>query len=175
MNRLSVIMSRLSVILSPDKIGTKNLYYWLALLIVLTDQITKFIVRKNLILGDSIYVLPFFYITHIENTGIAFGMFHGNNLLFIIVSLIIIAFIFTNRKQIISCGNNLTKISILLILCGAIGNLIDRVVRGKITDFLDFGISYQRFPAFNVADSCITIGGILLCISFLTARKLGTP
>ena len=133
--------------------------------VLLFDQITKYIIRKKLNLGDSISIIPnIFHITHINNTGAAFGMFPNAQIFFIVTSIIaiiaLIYFLYTFKK-----GNPTFYISIGLILGGATGNLLDRLILRTVTDFLDFGINPKiRWPAFNIADSSVVIGFFILAI-----------
>jgi signal peptidase II len=135
--------------------------------IVLADQLTKYIVDRTMPLHYSIPIIDsFFSLTYIRNTGAAFGIFSGSHEAFrlpflIIVSLIAIGFIFTMLKRLRESETGLT-IALAFILGGAIGNLIDRVIYGEVIDFLDVYWSNYHWPAFNLADSFITIG---VCIT----------
>jgi signal peptidase II len=117
-------------------------------------------------LAESIPVIKsIFHITYVENTGIAFGLFPQGHFLFIVISFIIIAvIIFFERKKIIKSLRE--KICLGLILGGALGNLIDRLRFGFVIDFLDFRI----WPVFNLADSGVCIGGILMVFFILRKR-----
>jgi len=148
----------------------KNIWVRLALIsgsIVFFDQISKYIIKINLELYDNIIVIEnYFNITHILNPGGAFGLFASSSpeirkFIFLFVSSIVALFILWFYKKsasnyiFLSCG-------LALIFGGAIGNLIDRFQYGKVVDFLDFYIGTYHWPAFNIADSAITIGmGIL--------------
>ncbi|MEW6555905.1 MAG: signal peptidase II [Elusimicrobiota bacterium] len=129
------------------------------LAILLIDQFTKFYIAKNFLLGESVSVIRnIFHITYITNTGTAFGMFQDYGRFFLIFSIIaiILLSIFIYKKK---DSRNTTLTAFSLILGGAWGNLIDRIIRGSIVDFLDFRI----WPIFNIADSAITIGiGVLV-------------
>jgi signal peptidase II len=135
--------------------------------IVLADQLTKYIVDRTMPLHYSIPIIEnFFSLTYIRNTGAAFGIFSGSHEAFrlpflIIVSLIAIGFIFTMLKRLRESETGLT-IALAFILGGAIGNLIDRVIYGEVIDFLDVYWSSYHWPAFNLADSFITVG---VCIT----------
>lgn len=123
------------------------------------DQLVKHLIRTNMELGQSIPVVPeIFHITYIENAGAAFGILANQRLLFLILTIAIIGimlFLYQNLKT----KTSWTAISFELIISGAIGNFIDRLTRGTVTDFLDF----QIWPVFNIADICICIGIALLC------------
>lgn len=128
------------------------------ILLIIFDQIIKYLVINNLSLGSSLSIIDnFFYVTYIRNTGIAFGLFQNKNIfMIIIISIIIILLLIFYKKE---KNKHLTlNISIVLIISGAIGNLIDRIVRGYIVDYINFTF----WPAFNLADSFVVIGSILL-------------
>ena len=137
--------------------------------LILIDQWTKFLVTIHIPLYFSVRVIDdFFNITHIRNPGVAFGLFANHEseykvLFFIVISAIAIVAILILFHQ---TPNNrrMVRIGLTLILSGAIGNLMDRVVHKEVIDFIDF--YYQKFhwPAFNVADSCITIGVALMIL-----------
>jgi signal peptidase II len=145
-------------------------------LVVIFDQITKFLILKNIPLFHSTIVIPgFFNITHILNPGGAFGfMAHQDsslrNSLFLLASSIAICFIYYFYRN-ISKTQPLLASGIALIFGGAIGNLIDRIRFGQVVDFLDFYIGSYHWPAFNVADSAITVG-IAVFVFHLLFRKL---
>lgn len=128
------------------------------ILLIIFDQIIKYLVINNLSLGSSLSIIDnFFYVTYIRNTGIAFGLFQNKNIfMIIIISIIIILLLIFYKKE---KNKHLTlNISIVLIISGAIGNLIDRIIRGYIVDYINFTF----WPAFNLADSFVVIGSILL-------------
>lgn len=137
------------------------------MLLVLIDQSSKIVMKAiSKIHSESFTVIKdFFYITYAENTGAAFSILRGQRWFFVtmalVVSALIIYYIIKHKPK------TLEKISLQLILAGAIGNVIDRVVYGYVIDFLDFYIFGYDFPVFNIADSCITIGAILLIITEL--------
>ena len=147
--------------------------------IVLADQLTKYIVDRTMPLHYSIPVIDnFFNLTYIRNTGAAFGIFSGSHEAFrlpflIIVSLIAIGFIFMMLKRLRESETGLT-IALAFILGGAIGNLIDRVIYGEVIDFLDVYWSDYHWPAFNIADSFITIG-VCITIYYLATFKVEDP
>ncbi len=121
------------------------------------DQLTKFLAAKYLLLSQSHPVIKgVFHLSLIHNRGAAFGILKGHLSLFIIASLFAIAMIYAGIKD--SRHSKIYRVSLGLILAGALGNLIDRVSYGYVIDFLDFRI----WPVFNVADSAITIGAVLL-------------
>jgi len=127
--------------------------------IVVIDQATKYLISTSMSASDSIEILPFLHIINIRNTGAAFGMFRDfSSSFFIIISFAAIIFVI---NLIVRNVYSLTGLS--MILGGAIGNLIDRLINGKVVDFIDFSIGSFHWPAFNVADSALTVGiGIII-------------
>lgn len=137
----------------------------IALSIIILDQLTKYIISKNMALKESAPIINnIFHITYTTNTGAAFSIFQGGNLILIWVSVIFIGLIFYFFDKIPDI--NYVKLSMGLLLGGAIGNLIDRLRWGFIVDFIDFRV----WPAFNIADSALTIGAILLIIYFIKKK-----
>jgi signal peptidase II len=158
--------------------------YWVLLIfcigILLLDQWTKSLVVEKLPLYQRVEVIQgFFNLTHVRNTGGAFGIFGGEkgglgSILFVVVSLIAIGaivFLFLKIKE----NEKTLAFSFSLILSGAVGNLIDRLRYGEVVDFLDFHLSSYHWPAFNVADSAICIGIGLMALELLKGdRKKST-
>lgn len=134
-----------------------------AAVVILLDQVTKALVLQHFQLYDSISVVPgFFNLTHIRNPGGAFGVLAGEgstlrNVLFLgagSVALGMILFFLRATPD----KERLMRFTLSLIFGGAIGNIIDRLRFGEVVDFLDFNLVFMRWPAFNVADSAITVG-----------------
>jgi lipoprotein signal peptidase len=151
----------------------------LAIVLLVLDQISKYIVNAFVPYGSIIKVIggfEFFNITNVHNTGVAFSFFQGKNLLFsVFVSLILLFFcvwLYKNIKEI----SKLQRYAFIIVISGGFGNLIDRIFRGAVVDFLDFGINSLRWPSFNVADSCICVGAFLiitdLVMSFFKKKKV---
>ena len=146
------------------------MYCVIAFLIILFDQISKDIARGHLRLGESLPIIKnFFHLSLVFNTGAAFGLFRNETIFFILAACVaIIAIVRTLKFKIFySTEFSLQSISLILILAGAIGNLIDRIRFGYVVDFLDFRI----WPVFNIADSSITIGACLLIFGLLRGYK----
>ena len=141
--------------------GKKNIFIFsTALIIVFLDQLTKFLIKQNLQLNQSIPVIKnVLHLTYVTNTGSAFGLFKSFSSFFTLFSAIVIIVIFYYLKKI---KKDETKIqfAVSLLLGGTIGNLIDRLAYGSVVDFIDFRI----WPVFNVADSAVTISIVLLII-----------
>ena len=141
----------------------------IASLVVISDFITKQMILKWVKPYESIDILPFINIVHVKNEGAAFGMFATlGNSVFIIISLIAIIVIISYLARI---KGRLEMFSISLILGGAIGNLIDRLTIGKVIDFIDFFVGKWHWPAFNVADSALTVGIILFFLASIRQSK----
>ena len=147
----------------------KNLlFFGIAFLIVIIDQLTKFLITSKLAFSESIPIIKnVFHLTLIKNFGVGFGLFNAPQARWVltIISIIIIIIILYYYKAIPK--KYLPVISASLVLGGAIGNVIDRFLFGFVIDFLDFRI----WPAFNIADSAITIGVIGLIIYFWRVKK----
>jgi signal peptidase II len=135
-----------------------KLLIW-AVPVCLIDQLTKLVIVRNFTFGETKEILPFFHLTLVYNTGTAFGLFKGVNVFFIIISCVII-FLLVWWQRVLVGHRIITAIGYVLIMGGAWGNLIDRVVYGHVIDFLDFLV----WPVFNVADSAICVGTALLVL-----------
>ncbi|MGM9986589.1 MAG: signal peptidase II [Bacillaceae bacterium] len=139
-------------------------YYLLALIVILVDQFTKWIIVKTMALGESIEIIPsIFYITSHRNTGAAWGILAGKMVFFYIITILFVAgIVYYIRKH--GIPDVLTGIGLSLVLGGAIGNFIDRFFRKEVVDFFHVYIGDYSFPIFNVADMalCIGVGFILL-------------
>jgi signal peptidase II len=135
-------------------------------LVIFLDQVTKYLIIKYLGSFDSIEIFPFLHIVSVRNTGAAFGILRDmNNSFFISISLIAIIFVIYLLKK-----NAYHFVGLSLILGGAAGNLIDRLLYGKVVDFIDFSIGTFHWPAFNIADSSLTIGIGFTLLSSLFKR-----
>ena len=139
----------------------------IAILILSLDQLTKILATNNLLLNQSLPVIKnIFHLSLIHNRGAAFGILKNQIPLFIFTSFSAIILIIFNLKDERYRKLNIYSLSLGLILSGALGNFIDRLFFGYVIDFLDFRI----WPVFNVADSAITIGAILLGWSILISK-----
>lgn len=153
----------------------RKFHFLIALVVVFLDRLAKWAVARNLALHESIQVIPdFFRITHVENRGAAFGLFADSPsewkiavlVLFSVVALVIVsALLWRNSHSITTTG-----VGLALILGGALGNLWDRLLSGRVVDFLLFYVGQYQWPAFNVADSAIVIGAALLVIEILFTK-----
>jgi len=146
-----------------------------ALLLVL-DQVTKYFIHAGMAIHESIPVIPgFFSITYIRNPGAAFGFLAGASptfryVFFIGVTVGAIGLIIHYLRT-YAAGDRLLTISLGMILSGAVGNLIDRVRFGEVIDFLDVYLGSTHWPAFNVADSAISVGAFMLFIHLIQQKK----
>ena len=151
---------------------------WLILIVVL-DQLTKIIVDRTIPLHHSIPIIDgLFSLTYVRNTGAAFGIFAGSHEAFrlsflVLVSVLAIGFIIVMLRRLREQETGLIT-ALAFILGGAIGNLIDRVLHGEVIDFLDFYWSNYHWPAFNLADSFITVG-VVITIFYLMKAKGEDP
>lgn len=148
-------------------------YYGIAIIAVILDQWTKWLIVKNMELGERISVWdPWFGILSHRNRGAAWGMLEGQMWLFYIVTIIVVAgIIYFFHKE--AKGHPVFAISLMLLLGGAIGNFIDRLWRKEVVDFVDVlipVINYD-FPIFNVADAALTVGVILIIIHMILDEK----
>ena len=142
-------------------------------ILVVLDQLTKYLIVANseLIYKPLVVIPGLFNIVSVRNTGAAWGMFHGNNvILLFIASIAFCVLIIFFRSITEMCPERYIALS--LVLSGIVGNSIDRLFRHSVVDFLDFCIGSYHWPAFNVADSAICIGVCILVISFLFRKPL---
>ena len=143
----------------------------IAILLVALDQVTKIWIRNNLAFNELWmpwdWLAPYARLVNWHNTGAAFGIFQGNNGIFVVLAFVIIILIIVYFPMIPE-DDFFFRLALTLQVAGAAGNLIDRLYRGYVTDFISVG----RFPVFNVADSCITMGVVVLLVGmWLEERK----
>jgi len=172
----------------PKPLSTKGLIILVAGIFLL-DQISKLLVKYTMQLGDPIPILgSFFQLTYVENSGMAFGIHVDNRVLFTLLSvfalILVVYYLIKSRKE-----HPLLQVALALILGGALGNIFDRILHGKVVDFFDFEffdislpafsflfIDFQeyhmtRWPVFNIADSAVTCGMILIAVSVLFVKE----
>jgi len=155
------------------------LMLWPALAIIFLDQISKMVVVHSLRLHESVPVLTgFFNLVHVRNRGMAFGFMNRPDFNFgfyflmaasLVAIVLLLVWFFRLRD-----GDKRITLGLSLILGGAVGNLIDRIRLRAVIEFLDFYLGSYHWPAFNVADSAITVGTFLIAISFVFQHKKGT-
>ncbi|WP_269432219.1 signal peptidase II [Bacillus sp. FJAT-27245] len=146
-------------------------YYVIAAFIIALDQFTKWLIVKNMNIGDSIPVIEnILYITSHRNKGAAWGILQGQMWLFYVITVVvIIGIVYYIRKA--AGGNRLLGVSLGFMLGGAIGNFIDRVYRQEVVDFIHTYIFSYNFPVFNIADSALVIGVSLLMFQMLKEER----
>ncbi len=153
----------------------RKYHFLIAVLVVAVDRLSKWLVATRISLHDSVLVLPgFFRLTHVQNSGAAFGLFADSAsqwtaailILFSVLALVVVsALLWKNSHSMTTTG-----VGLALILGGAVGNLWDRLLNGHVVDFFDFYLGSYHWPAFNVADSAIVIGALLLVAEILFAK-----
>lgn len=153
----------------------RKYHFLIAVLVLLLDRLSKWLVAEHIALHDSISIIPdLFRLTHVENRGAAFGLFSDSPsewkvamlILFSLVALVVVSALLWKNSHTVST----TGFGLALILGGAVGNLWDRLADGHVVDFLDFSIAGYHWPAFNVADSAIVVGALLLVAEILFAK-----
>lgn len=151
--------------------------FLIAAIIVVLDRVTKAAIKTHINGYDSITVVPgLFNIVHVENPGIAFGMLANlsgawRDILLIGFSAVVLIAISAMLLRPASQRDWLLRTALAFILGGAFGNLYDRMVRGTVTDFVEVHAGQHYFPAFNVADSAVTIGACLLLLDMWRAKE----
>jgi signal peptidase II len=154
----------------------RKYFFFIAVIVLLLDRIAKWAIASNIALHDSVVVIPgFLRLTHVQNTGAAFGLFADSSfqwkaaalVSFSILALVVVSALLWKNSHSLST----TTIGLSLILGGAMGNLWDRMVSGHVVDFLDFYVGSYHWPAFNVADSAIVVGAILLVAEIVFTKS----
>ncbi|MET0108929.1 MAG: signal peptidase II [Candidatus Thiodiazotropha sp.] len=149
-------------------------WLWLSLLVIVLDQATKQVAESALTLYESVRVLPFFDLTLLYNKGAAFSFLSDQGgwqrwffiVLAIGVTIVLIGWLWRLKRD-----EQWVAVALSLIIGGAIGNVIDRILFGQVIDFLHFHYQQHYFPAFNVADSAITVGVIIMLYDALVLAK----
>jgi signal peptidase II len=158
----------------------RTYHFLIAFGVLFLDRITKWIVAKDISLHSSITVVRrIFYITHVENRGAAFGIFNdspsewkiGLLVIFSIIALVIVSALLWRSSHAMTAS----AVGLSLILGGALGNLWDRLLSGRVVDFLLVYIGSYQWPAFNVADSAIVVGAGLLVFEILFTKSAPEP
>ena len=148
----------------------------IATLVVVLDRLTKWIIAQNIMPNDSVDVIPgIFRLTHVQNQGAAFGLFSDSPsewkvamlILFSVAALAVVSALLWKNGN----AMNTTAVALSLVFGGALGNLWDRVASGRVIDFLDFYIGRHHWPAFNIADSAIVVGALLLLSEIFLAPQ----
>jgi signal peptidase II len=145
---------------------------WLAIVLIVADQVSKAAVRAYIPLYDTVEVIPgFLNLTHALNTGAAFGFLDRMEFAYkaVLVAMLATAALGAIVFYALTLGSEtrLSRLALTLVVAGAVGNLIDRVVAGAVVDFVDVYFGTWHFWAFNVADTCISCGAVLLIFDML--------
>jgi signal peptidase II len=153
----------------------RRFHFLIALGVLVLDRLSKRLVAKDISLHDSITLVPrVFYITHVENRGAAFGLFNDSPsqwkivllVLFSVVALLLVSALLWRSSRAMTAS----AVGLSLVLGGALGNLWDRLLNGRVVDFLLVYIGSYQWPAFNVADSAIVVGAGLLVFEILFVK-----
>lgn len=151
-------------------------YYVYALLIIIVDQATKWMIKSKLTLGEARSVIgDFFLITSHRNRGAAFSILQGQRWFFLLITVAVVVGVIVYLQRMRREGRTLMCVALCLLLGGAVGNFIDRALYGEVVDFLQFNFRFSLFgkdidytyPIFNVADSAIVVGVILILVEAL--------
>src|ERR1700686_3712927 len=154
----------------------RTIYLLIALIVVLLDRWSKHVVAQRSSLYSHIQIIPgFFRLTHTENTGAAFSLFADSTgpwktmllIGFSVIALAVVSYLLWKNNH----AHIVTGIGLSLIMGGAVGNLWDRVARGRVIDFLLFYVKRYQWPVFNLADSAIVVGAGLLVLEILFAKS----
>jgi signal peptidase II len=148
-------------------------YLWLSLFVIVADLYTKYLATANLDYGISVPVFPSFKLTLLHNTGAAFSFLANQSgwqrwffaSLAVLVSIILVKWLLSLRND------RWLAVSIALVLGGALGNVYDRIVHGYVVDFIHFYWETYHFPAFNIADTAITIGAVMMALDMFRPEK----
>jgi signal peptidase II len=147
--------------------------------VVLLDRVTKLLIIRQLPVAHEVPIIPgLFQLSHWENTGAAFSMFADATspwrtfglIAFSVLACVVVSYLLWHHRPVL----DFTSVSLCLIFGGALGNLWDRLGKGTVTDFLDFYIGPHHWPPFNIADSAIVVGALLLIVTILFPRKPGS-
>jgi signal peptidase II len=156
----------------------RRFYFATALVVLVLDRVTKWLVEERIGLHETIPVIPgFFRLTHVQNPGAAFGLFAESSfewkgallVIFSLIALTVVSFLLWRNSHVYSMAG----MALALILGGAVGNLWDRLLSGHVVDFLDFYIATHHWPAFNVADTAIVAGACMLVAEILFKQAPG--
>jgi signal peptidase II len=141
----------------------------LAIFVLISDQISKWLIIKYVTREDQFEIFPFFNIVRVENRGVTFGMLRQ---LLSPAALILISVVLVILLTVLTRKNVTHRLPVAAIVGGGIGNVVDRIMHGAVIDFLDFHVSKYHWPAFNIADSAIVLGVFAwFCISFVEGKK----
>ena len=153
-------------------------WFWVSAVVLILDQCSKLLADTMLVLQQPVAVMPLVAIRKAYNTGAAFSFLSDaggwQRWFFIGLALVVIAVLVTWLRR-LPAGQTRTALALALILGGAVGNLIDRIVYGYVIDFIDFYYGSWHWPTFNIADSAISIGAVLLLLDAFLGHKKDMP
>lgn len=153
-------------------------WLWLSLLALILDQVSKLSITASMQLYESIPLVPFFNLTYVHNTGAAFSFLSEaggwQRWFFALMAIAISAVLLLWLKR-LQPQETLLAVALALVLGGAIGNLVDRLLYGYVIDFLDVYYQQLHWPAFNIADSAITLGVVLMLLESFGVGKTPSP
>jgi len=154
-------------------VRNRLIFSLLFLFLVILDQVTKLAVASHFPLYSSTGIIgDILRLTFVKNPGAAFSLSFGNQYVMIAVTILVIVLLAVLiHRGTIRPGNLAGKISLVMIFAGAIGNLIDRIWAGEVTDFIDMGIGIHRWPVYNFADIYVTIGMVILFIGYASIKE----
>lgn len=143
--------------------------------VIIIDQVSKLIVSRLMYRGQTIPLIPhIFNITYVKNPNAAFGIPIGSPIVMMVltsIATVLLIFYFTRLKE----PGSLLYVGLALIIGGAIGNLVDRFRMRQVIDFIELGVRQFKWPVFNIADSCVTIGIVVILWSWIFGRKKQDP
>ncbi|HET7872555.1 MAG TPA: signal peptidase II [Terriglobales bacterium] len=163
-----------------EEFRMRKYHILIAALVVVLDRLTKWVIAQKITLHDSVDIVPgVFRLTHVQNQGAAFGLFSESPsewkaamlILFSVAALAVVSALLWKNGN----AMNATAIALSLVFGGALGNLWDRVATGRVVDFLDFYLGSHHWPAFNIADSAIVVGALLLLSEIFWAAPSENP
>jgi len=166
-------MGMVDAIMEPNS-GELNKWFLLAAVVLILDQVSKFWITTSMFLYESIGIIPFFQLTYVQNQGAAFSFLDdaGGWQRWFFIGLSLVASIFiTLWLSRLPKTEKLQCVGLAMVLGGAIGNLIDRVIYGYVIDFLDVYYQHWHWPVFNLADSAITVGVFVLLLDSFRNRE----
>lgn len=147
----------------------------LGFVVVLGDQFTKTMIRQDLLLGETWPMIPgFFSLTYLRNTGAVWGVFPHQNMWLILLSLLVIGVIVIFYRRLVD-DRWVYRVAIGCMIGGVLGNLVDRIKLGWVTDFLDFYLLASHWPSFNLADSSICVGVAIYLVGSLSSSGDALP
>ncbi|WP_100487611.1 signal peptidase II [Sporolactobacillus pectinivorans] len=149
------------------------IYYLVALAVLLLDQLSKWMVIRNMNVGESISIIPnVFYLTSLRNTGAAWNILEGQFVFFFIITAVVLSVVIYYMQK-VGRKQPLLGTALAFIIGGTLGNFSDRLFRGEVVDFIHVYIVHYNYPVFNLADSSLFIGVLLLIIYLIIDGRKG--